>query len=200
MKASIKTDLLKKISLFSLGLSCMFNLQVGHANETNSIPEQGKALIQAFSADLKAELQKAIKEGGFKNGIAVCSEKAPSIAAKYSNNDWLIKRTSLKVRNPANTATDFERDILLQFQVKKDEGIPVSELSYYAEEITEKGKIHRLMKAIPTQALCLGCHGDMLSDEVKAELKLRYPNDQATGFKEGDIRGAFSLSYTQESN
>lgn len=57
-----------------------------------------------------------------------------------------------------------------------------------------------MMKAIPTQALCLGCHGDNLNEDVKAELKLRYPSDQDVGFKEGDIRGAFSLLYTEATN
>jgi hypothetical protein len=187
-----------KISLCSLALTTAFSFPLANASEANSIPEQGKALIQAFSSDLKGELKGAIKEGGFKNGIAVCSEKAPAIAAKYSTNQWQIKRTSLKVRNPANTASEFERETLLQFQVKKDQGIPVSELSFYQAEDTANGKTHRLMKAIPTQALCLGCHGDNLADDVKSELQLRYPADQATGFQEGDIRGAFSLTYTEQ--
>tara|TARA_R110002167_G_scaffold76592_6_gene213305 strand:+ start:2324 stop:2926 length:603 start_codon:yes stop_codon:yes gene_type:complete len=186
-----------KITLCSIGLATILSLQTANTAEAVSISEQGKALIQAFSSDLKSELKKAIKEGGLKNGIEVCSVKAPAIAAKYSNNGWQLKRTSLKVRNPANTATDFERDILLQFQVKKDEGIPISELSVYEQKITNTGKTHQMIKAIPTQSLCLGCHGENLSKELQSELKLRYPADQAIGFKEGDIRGAFSLTFNE---
>lgn len=195
MKAEKKMSLTKKYILAYVSLVSMLMFNIAHSQETNNIPEQGKLLIKSFSSDLKTELQKAIKEGGLKNGIEVCSEKAPAIAEKYSSNEWQIKRTSLKVRNPENVPTDLERDILLQFEVKKDEGIAISELSYYEKEITELGKTHRMMKAIPTQGLCLGCHGDTLSEEVKTELSLLYPNDQATGFKEGDIRGAFSLVY-----
>lgn len=188
---------IKNAGWYGLGLVSLLTIQGLHAEEIATVPEQGKALIQSFAADLKTELQKAIKAGGLKNGIAVCSEKAPAIAQKYSNNQWQIKRTSLKVRNPANTPTEFEHGMLLQFELKKSEGLPVNKLSYYGVEKTETGKTHRLMKVIPTQALCLGCHGDNLSEDVKAELKLRYPQDQAIGFKEGDIRGAFSLTYSE---
>lgn len=203
MNAPIKIKPFKKLSLYALSLAAILGLQTAHALEAVSaselsIPEQGKALIQAFSTDLKSELQKAIKEGGLKNGIEVCSVKAPAIAAKYSYESWQIKRTSLKVRNPTNTATKFERDTLLQFQVKKDQAIPISDLNLYQEEKTANGKTHRMMKAIPTQVLCLGCHGDNIAEDVKSELQLRYPSDQATGFKEGDIRGAFSLTYTEK--
>lgn len=50
------------------------------------------------------------------------------------------------------------------------------------------------MKAIPTAALCVKCHGETIDPEVEAKLKALYPNDQARGFKEGDLRGAFTLS------
>lgn len=50
------------------------------------------------------------------------------------------------------------------------------------------------MKAIPTAALCVKCHGESIEAEVEAKLKELYPNDQARGFKEGDLRGAFTLA------
>ncbi|MFT6919058.1 MAG: hypothetical protein ACJA2G_001693 [Cognaticolwellia sp.] len=51
----------------------------------------------------------------------------------------------------------------------------------------------RYMKAIPTGGLCLACHGSKLADDVSSKVNELYPNDQATGFKLGDIRGAFTL-------
>ena len=55
-------------------------------------------------------------------------------------------------------------------------------------------KTFRYMKAIPTGSLCLACHGDKLDPEVDAKLKALYPNDTARGFKEGDLRGAFTIA------
>ncbi len=44
-------------------------------------------------------------------------------------------------------------------------------------------------------ANCLDCHGspDTINPVVKAALAAKYPKDQATGFKEGDIRGWFRV-------
>ena len=51
------------------------------------------------------------------------------------------------------------------------------------------------MKAIPTAAEpCLTCHGSSLQPELKAEILRLYPNDQATGFKPGELRGAFTVT------
>ena len=50
------------------------------------------------------------------------------------------------------------------------------------------------MKAIPTADLCLACHGESINPDIAAAIDEAYPEDQARGFKSGDIRGAFSLS------
>ena len=47
------------------------------------------------------------------------------------------------------------------------------------------------MKAIPTQPLCLACHGQEIAPPVAEKLAELYPGDKATGFEEGDLRGAF---------
>ena len=41
--------------------------------------------------------------------------------------------------------------------------------------------------------MCLTCHGTDVSDDVMSALQQRYPNDMATGYLEGQIRGAISL-------
>jgi len=74
----------------------------------------------------------------------------------------------------------------------------MSDLRYYRIDDQGKQRVHHQMQAIPTQAMCLACHGESLSQELQAVLHERYPEDQATGFKEGDIRGAFSLIYTEQ--
>jgi hypothetical protein len=52
----------------------------------------------------------------------------------------------------------------------------------------------RYMSAIPTQKICLGCHGKSIDPQVKAKLEALYPEDRATGFSEGDLRGAFVIT------
>ena len=57
-----------------------------------------------------------------------------------------------------------------------------------------EGKTFRYMKAIPTGEVCLACHGERLNPELGQRLDELYPQDKARGFKEGDIRGAFTVS------
>jgi len=65
----------------------------------------------------------------------------------------------------------------------------------HGEIVTENGKkVFRYMKAIPTQDVCLKCHGTDIDPAVIKALDETYPNDKAQGFKEGNIRGAFTIS------
>ena len=107
----------------------------------------------------------------------------------------MIGRTSLKIRNSANAPDNWELAVLRQFEARKIQGEPADKLEFFAVIDDDKGqKTFRYMKAIPTVALCLNCHGETLSPEVAAKLKELYPNDQAHGFKEGDLRGAFTIA------
>ena len=154
-----------------------------------------RAAAQTFGMNLKAELQAALKSGGPMNGLAVCNEKAADIAEATSKELRLtIGRTSFKVRNPNNAADPWERDILTQFETRKAGGEPISELEHYEVTDSQGQLTFRYMKAIPTAKVCLACHGDTLASELEARLDKLYPEDQARGFKEGDIRGAFTIS------
>jgi len=46
---------------------------------------------------------------------------------------------------------------------------------------------------IQLQAQCLMCHGpkDQIAPAITQQLTMLYPNDQATGFQEGELRGWF---------
>jgi hypothetical protein len=51
------------------------------------------------------------------------------------------------------------------------------------------------MRAIRLQEFCLACHGpaDSIAPAVKQVITARYPNDQATGYAIGELRGAISV-------
>ena len=172
--------------------------QLSAAAPADVPPEVGasREAVQKFSATLKEALQQAVQNGGPVNGIAVCHDKAGQIAADLGQQlGMLVGRTSLKVRNSANAADNWELAVLKQFEARKAQGEPADKLEFFAVIDDDQGqKTFRYMKAIPTAALCLNCHGENLKPEVAAKLKELYPNDQARGFKEGDLRGAFTLA------
>lgn len=62
--------------------------------------------------------------------------------------------------------------------------------------VNQNGQIEfRYLKALRIQKPCLNCHGprEQIKPEVLALLKQVYPNDQATGYQEGDLRGAITV-------
>jgi len=144
---------------------------------------------------LKQELQAGMQEGGPINAISVCNLSAPAIANTYSvSRGWDVGRTSLKVRNPANAPDAWERSVLESFEERKTAGEDPAKMEYH-EVVRQDGvKQLRYMKAIPTAQLCLACHGESVDSITRTRLEKLYPEDQALGYKAGDIRGAFSIS------
>ncbi len=154
-----------------------------------------RAAAKAFGMELKGELQAAMTQGGAINGIEVCNVRAEEIAQSTSKSLGLeIGRTSLKVRNASNAPDDWELDVLAQFEARKTNGEPVGDLEHFEVVQVGEGKTFRYMKAIPTGEVCLACHGERLNPELGQRLDELYPQDKARGFKEGDIRGAFTVS------
>ena len=80
--------------------------------------------------------------------------------------------------------------MLEQFAQRAAAGEPVQQLSH-GEVVAGE---YRYMQAIGTAEACLGYHGENIKPELLHLLDKHYPQDQARGFREGDLRGAFTLS------
>lgn len=160
--------------------------------------DAARAAAADFGAALIGQLQKAMAAGGPANALDVCNIAAPTIAASKSlEKKMTIARTSLKLRQPDNKPDAWELQQLKSFEQRKAAGENPAgiETGEYAEK---NGKtVFRYMKAIPTGEICLNCHGSTLAPEVTAKLKALYPADLATGFKPGDLRGAFTITQSQ---
>lgn len=157
---------------------------------------QARAIVKDFATTLQRELQTALQAGGPVAAVAVCHSRAPAIASQLSDKyGWDVSRTSLKTRNPANRPDDWERRVLEQFEARRAAGESPATLEHGATVADDGGTRFRFMKAIPTQAVCLACHGGAtVPPAVEDKLAELYPDDQARGFAEGDLRGAFTLS------
>lgn len=162
--------------------------------DTAALEQQAQAITQQFGGQLKALLQANMMAGGPVQALQVCKTNAPQIARQVSaDQGWTVARTSSKVRNPANTADAWEARILADWADKIGKGAPVEGLKVSALVEQNGQTVYRYMQAIPTAQMCLNCHGSELSGPVKESLQALYPQDQATGFRVGDLRGAFSL-------
>lgn len=160
--------------------------------DNEALVAEAKGAVMALGGTLKKELKGAMVAGGPTAALDVCAEKAPAIAKQISEEKNLqVGRVSLKNRNPGNAGNEWQTAVLNDFETRKAGGEAADKLAY-AETVEVDGKKEfRFMKAIPTGNLCLTCHGDKIPEAVTAKLGELYPEDKATGFKEGELRGAF---------
>ncbi len=159
-----------------------------------ALSQQAQKILKGFAMTLKGTLVQALKSEGPVEAINVCSHKAGKIARNFSFNGWTVGRTALKLRNPMqNSPDEWEKAVLHAFEKQIAEGADPKTL--VKAEIVEEGgkKVFRFMKAIPVGKPCLTCHGENLKPEVKEAIDALYPDDKATGFKLGQLRGAFTL-------
>jgi hypothetical protein len=158
--------------------------------------EEARKLSMALPPKLVAVLQEEIAKVGHEGAIGVCRDQAPAMARKASEQSgWNVRRVSLRNRNPKAVPDAWERAALEDFDRRAAAKEPPARLER-AEVVQENGvAVQRYMRALPTLELCTNCHGaaDKLSPAVAAKLAELYPQDRATGYQVGDIRGAMTL-------
>lgn len=161
------------------------------SNEAH-LAQEARGMIKNYAGQLKSALTQAIKKDGAIAAIGVCARLSPEISYYLSEDSpWTINRTSLKVRNSASEPDAWELAVMEDFLKRQQNGEELKSIDHF--ELTEKGTSFRYMKAIPTAHLCLICHGENIAPDLKKQIADYYPDDRATGFKLGDMRGAFTL-------
>lgn len=139
------------------------------------------AMFSRLFAALGEAMAKPAPEGGAAGAIGVCKDQAPKIAQAVAREKGvMIGRTSARLRNPANAAPSWAVGMLND----QPAGPRLTANTDGSLGVTLPIKL---------SANCLACHGspDTIDPAVKAALATNYPNDQATGFDEGDLRGWF---------
>ena len=150
---------------------------------------RGAELLMSFKQDLQQALKGGISEGPAA-AIQVCRVKAPSIADALSVDGVRMGRSSHKLRNPDNTAPDWVGPIMQAYLDDASSREP--------RAVELDGNRWGYVEPILAQPLCLTCHGSELAPEVAAQISELYPEDTATGFEAGDLRGVFWLEFPGE--
>jgi hypothetical protein len=166
--------------------------------EQTAALQKGKGIAQATFAALSGQLKSALQEGGVPHAIEYCNLVAfPLVDSLSEVHSAQIRRTTNKVRNPKDIATETERPVLnnyLQQAAKGEELKPLVELvdpntvAFYAP--------------IKIQPLCLNCHGkvgEVLTEENYAVIKEKYPEDEAVGYQLDEFRGMWSIQFDRSS-
>ena len=148
---------------------------------------KGDSIVKIAFKTLSSRLKSAMQTGGPHKAIEVCSKDAMRLTDSLSQVlNIKIKRTSHKIRNPQNSPDEWEQKVINHYLKQIAEN---QELKPYVEQVNGKW---RYAKPIIIKPQCLVCHGEP-SGEIKDLLQKYYPQDQATGFKEGELRGIWSI-------
>lgn len=156
--------------------------------------ERSAQISKTLQTNLEKELKAALTEGGPVAGIEICQEIAQPLTFEISKEfpGAQVSRTALRVRNPGNAPDEQSRAVLERWTSRQADGEELPEADLYESE--DSVIVHR---PIPTGTRCLQCHGDPedFNPELKKALAENYPDDEATGFEEGELRGAFRIEF-----
>ena len=142
------------------------------------------ALMKALGSRLKQEMG----EKGPVAAVTACSLEAMPLTRKVSAEHGLqVSRVTDKPRNPANRAD--EDDLAILAMMKRDQAAGSLKPLYRKDDAA--------YKPLVTGGLCLVCHGETRPPELQKVLDERYPDDQATGYQAGQIRGAIKVVTVQ---
>lgn len=158
--------------------------------------EEARGIATKMPPKLLEVLEAEVKKSGHAEAMTVCREKAPQMAKSLSEQTgWAIRRVSLKNRNPKAAPDAWEKAVLEDFDRRTTAGEKPTGME--KGEVVADGdkKFYRYMKALPTQDLCLNCHGmsDRIDPAVQSKLKELYPEDKAVGYGPAEIRGAITI-------
>jgi len=147
---------------------------------------RGAELLVPFKQQLQQTLVSGLKQGPG-HAITACQLQAPEIANALSLEGIVVGRTSDRLRNPANVSPGWVSPVMDAWLATSTEREP----QIVALADNRLGYVEPIL----LKPLCLTCHGSNLVPEVTARINELYPQDRATNFETGDLRGVFWIEF-----
>lgn len=168
-------------------------IEESNINIDPSYAQIGLDIAFKTKAQLGKNLMGTMKEKGAVEALQFCNIKAiPLTDSMATVHQAIIKRVSDKTRNPNNKANEVELKNIEHFKsalANKEEIKPI------VEKINDSVNFYY---PIVTNAMCLQCHGNPekdLNPELLTSLSNLYPNDEALGYTENQVRGIWSIQF-----
>lgn len=154
----------------------------------------GDSIANAAQKAFVGALMKALNEKGTAGAVEFCNAHALPIADSLSKHyNCTIQRISDRYRNPADKPDATDSTVIADYYAQKMAG---TALAARLQEQPEQVIYYKpIMVGMPT---CLQCHGDPKSDieaPTMAAIRAKYPNDMAVGYKQGDLRGVWKITF-----
>lgn len=152
-----------------------------HMSPTEAEKAELLAAKELLFQKLSGRLMDAMSTTGPAGAIQVCQLEAKAIATEVGKEANVnIGRTGVRLRNASNTAPEWAQQLVAD---KTDTPVFVKLSNNHAAALLP----------IKLQVQCLMCHGpkEQIAPDVQEKLTELYPDDHATGFSEGELRGWF---------
>lgn len=157
---------------------------------------RGKSIVTETFSLLSSNLQSAIQSGGVSNALPFCSLAAsPLTAGMAQKHGVALRRFTHKPRNPAGRADATEMAVLKSLEAALAAGHTTNPPPPLITNFTATTATF-FAPIVLNNELCLKCHGEPgrdIAEENLAIIQRLYPRDEATGFKPGDLRGAWRV-------
>jgi len=157
---------------------------------------KGMQLAGETQKVLGSNLMKAINEGGPVNALEFCNINAyPLTDSMATALKAHITRVTDQPRNPENAANDSQLTYIASAKQKLAAGKKVDpELSVIDGMVTG-------YYPIITNQMCMQCHGsenEQIDNNTLAKINELYPDDKATGYGVGELRGIWVVEMDSE--
>jgi Protein of unknown function (DUF3365) len=165
------------------------------ADEAAGYMKQGDSIVKITFDTLRNTLLKTIAAKGHAEAVKFCNVQALPITGMYASEGITVSRVSDKNRNPGNALQELDKtewQKYLALAAKKD--------SLKAVVVFSNQQAH-YYKPILMQPMCLSCHGTPekeIAKELLPVIDSLYPADKATGYKAGELRGMWHITFTKQ--
>ena len=155
--------------------------------------ERGLKYALTTKAVLGKNLMGTIQKKGTLEALEFCNVRAyPLTDSMAVVHNASIKRVSDKPRNPKNKANSEELEYIKTFKTLV---ASEKEISPIVKETEDDVNVYY---PIATNTMCLQCHGKPetnIKPDILKSLTLLYPEDQAKGYSENQVRGIWNVSF-----
>jgi len=179
----------------ALAAACSALVLAGCSQDTSSHKSDGEQaaflnrsqeITAQFQSELQTTLSTAIGEAGAVGAIGVCQSAAPAIAQALSDESGLsISRIARRNRNAEGGLSPELEPLYAQLEAAPmDNGAPRK-----VHGSVDGAMVY--LQAIPMKEQpCSVCHGTNIDPAISDAIAAAYPDDLATGFEPGELRGA----------
>ena len=178
--------------IFGILISCSGTKR--DLSEEQALLQEGKNIAGMTFTELSTKLQFAVSQGGVNNALTYCNVNASPLVDSLSQlHNASIARRSENFRNPENKPNEIELKAIQDYRKAMSEG---EELTPSIVTDPEGGKY--FFAPIQLNDFCLKCHGKPNNDiaaENMIKIKELYPEDLATGYAIGELRGIWSIKF-----